>query len=101
MAITDASLTSYRSEAELPFLVAHLSLFSGDGLTSLDMVVPPGSDGDGQEEHRRLLYGNLVSSAQTLKDVQGHSGLFFVFSDVSIRWRGRFQLGVTLFRLSR
>ncbi|KAJ7714686.1 hypothetical protein B0H14DRAFT_3014969 [Mycena olivaceomarginata] len=27
-------------------------------------------------------------------------GLFFVFPDVSIRWRGRFQLGVTLIRIS-
>jgi hypothetical protein len=27
-------------------------------------------------------------------------GLFFVFPDVSIRWRGRFQLGVTLIMIS-
>jgi hypothetical protein len=94
-------LTVRCSEAELPFLVTHLSLFTGDGLTSLDMAAAPGSPVNGQEEHRRLLYGNLVSSAQILDDLQGQSGLFFVFSDVSIRQRGRFQLGVTLLRLSR
>ncbi|KAG6888658.1 hypothetical protein C0995_006776 [Termitomyces sp. Mi166 len=28
-------------------------------------------------------------------------GLFFIFPDVSIRWRGRFQLGVTVTKISR
>jgi hypothetical protein len=87
-------------EEELPFLVAHLSLFTGDGETSLDMAAAPDNQGGDDQEHRRLLCGNLVSSAQLLEDLQGHSGLFFLFSDVSIRWRGRFQLGVTLLRLS-
>jgi hypothetical protein len=86
-----------RSDAELPFLIAHLSLFTGDGLRPLDMVSAPGS----QDQPRRMLHGNLVSSAHILEDLQGNFGLFFVFSDVSIRWRGRFQLGVTLMRLSR
>jgi hypothetical protein len=96
------SLTDYQiSEEELPFLVAHLSLFTGDGETSLDMAAAPDNQGGDDQEHRRLLCGNLVSSAQLLEDLQGHSGLFFLFSDVSIRWRGRFQLGVTLLRLSR
>jgi hypothetical protein len=86
-------------EAELPFLIAHLSLHTGDGLQSLDMGYAPG--GHGHDPPRRLLYGNLVSSAQKLEDLQGNVGLFFLFSDVSIRWRGRYQLGITLLRLSR
>ncbi|KIJ20832.1 hypothetical protein PAXINDRAFT_165674 [Paxillus involutus ATCC 200175] len=84
-------------EIELPFLVAHLSLFSDDGLRPLDM----GSSPNGEAPPRRLLYGNLVSSPQKLRDLQGRLGLYFLFPDVSIRWRGRFQLGVSLLRISQ
>jgi hypothetical protein len=82
---------------EEPFLVAHLSLYSADGLRPLDMATGPGSE----DQPRRLLYGTLVSTAHILQDLQGNFGLFFVFPDVSIRWRGSFQLGVTLMKLSR
>lgn len=81
---------------ELPFLIAHLSLFTGDGSTPLDMGSAPG----GRAPPRRLLYGNLVSSPQKLRDLQGRQGLFFLFPDVSIRWCGQFQLGITLLKLS-
>ncbi|KAK7445419.1 hypothetical protein VKT23_014836 [Stygiomarasmius scandens] len=47
-----------------------------------------------------ILYGNLVSSVDQLEDLQGNRGLFFLFPDVSIRWRGRYRLGITLLRLS-
>lgn len=30
-----------------------------------------------------------------MEDLQGNIGLFFIFPDVSIRFRGRFQLGIT------
>ena len=80
---------------ELPFLIAHLSLFSGDGLTSLDM-----GSYIGRSQSPPILYGNLVSVVEQLEDLQGSKGLFFVFPDVSIRWRGRYQLGVTLSRIS-
>jgi hypothetical protein len=36
-----------------------------------------------------------------LEDQNGNMGLFFIFPDVSIKWRGRFQLGITLVRISR
>lgn len=78
----------------MPFLIAHLSLFSEDG-SPLDM----GSN-VGYEMASRILYGNLVSTIDQLEDLQGNSGLFFLFPDVSIRWRGRYRLGVTLARLS-
>ena len=61
------------------------------------MATGPGSE----DQPRRLLYGTLVSTAHILQDLQGNYGLFFVFPDVSIRWRGSFQLGVTLMKLSR
>lgn len=42
-----------------------------------------------------------MSSLDQLEDPQGNMGLFFLFPDVSIRWRGRFQLGITLLRIAR
>lgn len=80
---------------ELPFLIAHLSLFTDDG-SPLDMGTSP----NGEAPPRRLLYGNLVSSPQKLRDLQGRLGLYFLFPDASIRWRGRFQLGISLLRIS-
>ncbi|KAJ7832550.1 velvet factor, partial [Mycena olivaceomarginata] len=80
---------------ELPFLIAHLSLFTENRIAPLDM----GSSVTGQPPP--ILYGSLVSSINHLEDHHGNMGLFFLFPDVSIRWRGRFQLGVTLLRISR
>jgi hypothetical protein len=91
-----SSSTPQISEEELPFLVAHLSLFSADGSVALDM----GSSPTGTPP-RRLLYGNLVASPQRLRDTDGKSCLLFIFSDVSIRWRGQYQLGISLMRISR
>ncbi|KAH0582959.1 hypothetical protein H2248_010855 [Termitomyces sp. 'cryptogamus'] len=94
LTVRDSSGNYVVPQAELPFLIAHLSLFSGDGLSSLDMGSSIGSNPP-------LLYGNLVSSIDQLEDLQGDMGLFFIFSDVSLRWRGQFQLGVTVTKISR
>ncbi|KAJ7882988.1 hypothetical protein B0H14DRAFT_3433147 [Mycena olivaceomarginata] len=75
LAVRDANGNSIESQDELPFLIAHLSLFTEDGITPLDM----GSSVTTQSPP--ILYGSLVSSVNHL--------------DVSIRWPGRFQLGVT------
>ncbi|KAF9462955.1 velvet factor-domain-containing protein [Collybia nuda] len=96
LTVRDPSGNSVVPEAELPFLIAHLSLFSGDGLTALDM-----GSAIGRGQSPPILYGNLVSSVDQLEDLQGNTGLFFVFPDVSIRWRGSFQLGITVMRISR
>lgn len=85
------------SDPELPFLVAQLSLFTGDGKTPLDVA----SALDGQSPPQRLLYGSLVSSTHVLRNLQGAQGVYFFFPDVSIRWRGQFQLGVTLIGLPK
>jgi hypothetical protein len=82
-------------QAELPFLVAHLSLYSSDGI-SLDM-----GSSIGRDHTPPILYGNLVSSVDQLEDLQGNLGLFFLFPDVSIRWRGEYQLGISLLRIYR
>lgn len=84
------------SDHDLPFLIAHLSLYSADGSTALDVVGP-----GGQTPTRQLLYGSLVSSPHILRNLQGRMGVYFLFPDVSIRWRGRFALHVTLMRLPR
>ncbi|KAG1869499.1 velvet factor-domain-containing protein [Suillus subluteus] len=85
LTVRDRFGNSIIPEMELPFLIAHLSLFTDDGSRPLDMGTSP----NGEAPPRRLLYGNLVSSPQKLRDLQG-----------LIRWRGRFQLGISLLRIS-
>jgi len=80
-------------DSELPFLVAHLALCAEDG-APLDMDQP-----GMQPAQNRLLYGTLVSSAQTLRNLQGSVGSYFIFPDVSVRQRGRYALRITLMRL--
>jgi len=85
-------------ESELPFLVAHLSLYSDDGAMSLDT----GSFiGRGLSDYPPMLYGHLVSTVEQFEDLQGNMGLFFLFPDVSVRNCGRYQLGVSLIRITR
>lgn len=80
-------------EGESSFLVAHLSL-----------IPVPGSGAHSPAQTKLLdptsqLYGSLVSSPQTFRDLHGRQGTYFLFPDVSIRIRGRFQLSVTLIEL--
>ncbi|KAF9078177.1 velvet factor, partial [Rhodocollybia butyracea] len=88
--ISDASGNPVVPEAELPFLIAHLSLYSQDGLERVDLRSSP---------QGHTLYGNLVSSVEQLEDLQGNRGLFFIFPDVSIQWRGHYKLGITLLKI--
>ncbi|KAH9939136.1 velvet factor [Amylocystis lapponica] len=90
---TDGDVTE---DSELPFLIAQLTLFTGDGTMSLDVASASGE----QSLPKRLLYGSLVSSTHVLWNLRGKQGVYFLFPDVSIRWRGRYQLGVTLIRLN-
>ncbi|CAL1714948.1 unnamed protein product [Somion occarium] len=82
-------------EVELPFLVAQLSLYSADGATTMDQP----EVGSGHSRSDRMLYGSLVASPQILRNYQGRQGVYFLFPDVSIRWRGQFRIGVSLLRL--
>ncbi|KAJ7460606.1 velvet factor-domain-containing protein [Mycena latifolia] len=101
LTVRDANGNSIIPEEELPFLIAHLSLFTENGMTPLDMGSSPTGPGYRHGTPQPILYGNLVSSLDHLEDQNGNMGLFFLFPDVSIRWRGRFQLGITLVRISR
>ncbi|KAJ3755348.1 velvet factor, partial [Lentinula raphanica] len=87
LSIHDASGNQVEPETELPFLIAHLSLHN----ESVSERSPSSAS---------TLYGNLVSSIEQLEDLQGNRGLFFLFPDVSIQWRGRYKLGITLLRIS-
>jgi hypothetical protein len=96
-----SSLTYCPRDVELPFLVAHLSLHSEDGSSAVDLVRRPASPGGTQPPAHRMLYGTLVSSPHHLLNLQGQAGNFFIFPDVSVRSRGRYQLAVTLLRIAR
>lgn len=89
LTVTDRSGNAVIPQHELPFLIAHLSLWTEDGRTRVDT-----------RQGAPLLYGNLVSAVDQLEDMAGNQGLFFCFPDVSVRVRGRYQLGVTLMRIS-
>ncbi|KAI0644194.1 velvet factor-domain-containing protein [Trametes meyenii] len=97
LVMRDSSGRPVIDESELPFLVAQLSLLSGDGAAPMDYV----ANGASQNAGERLLYGNLVSSPHMLRNLQGRRGVYFMFPDVGVRQRGRFQLKVTLMRLPR
>ncbi|KAJ7132102.1 velvet factor-domain-containing protein, partial [Mycena epipterygia] len=101
LTVRDSNGNSIIPEEELPFLIAHLSLFTENGTTPLDMGSSTTGPGYRQGAPQPILYGNLVSSVDHLEDQNGNMGLFFLFPDVSIRWRGRFQLGITLVRICR
>jgi len=91
--IRDASGNVIPEEGESSFLIAHLSL------------IPVPSSGAHSPTQTKLLdptnqlYGSLVSSPQTFRDLHGRQGTYFLFPDVSVRIRGRFQLSVTLIEL--
>ncbi|KAI0731303.1 velvet factor-domain-containing protein [Earliella scabrosa] len=97
LVMRDSAGRAIIDEMELPFLVAQLSLLSADGSAPMDYV----TDGDGRNQRERLLYGNLVSSPHLLRNLQGRRGVYFMYPDVSVRQRGRYQLKVTLIRLPR
>ncbi|KAF7797195.1 hypothetical protein EIP86_008387 [Pleurotus ostreatoroseus] len=92
--IRDRSAPEDFDEADLPFLIAHLSLYSDDGTRAVDVIGP-----GGQTPSQQTLYGNLVSSPHILRNLQGRQGVYFLFPDVSIRCRGRYTLNVTLMKV--
>ncbi|KAJ7050537.1 velvet factor-domain-containing protein [Mycena amicta] len=98
LTVRDSSGNSIVPDEEIPFLIAYLSLYAENGTTILDM----GSSMDLRlGAPPPILYGNLVSSLQHLEDHNGNRGMYFIFPDVSIRWRGRYQLGIHLVKISR
>jgi len=95
LVITNQSGQPMVDEIELPFLLAQLSLLPEHGFEPLDSA----NDSGGRSQ--RLLYGSLVASPHILRNLQGKQGIFFLFPDVSVRWRGRYRLNVTLLQIPR
>lgn len=57
-------------------------------------------DGNGEAKHlSQNLIGNNVQSGQLLEDLDGKHGIFFIFSDLSVRNEGWFRLKFTLFNM--
>jgi hypothetical protein len=70
-------------------------LYSGDGTTAVD--VKPSIDGTPQGH----MYGVLVAQLKKLRDMNGKQCLLFIFSDVSIRCQGEYQLGISVMRIAK
>ncbi|KAH9993703.1 velvet factor-domain-containing protein [Russula compacta] len=94
--IRDSRGNVIESDPEHPYLICHLSLLSADGTRVLDPI----SSSNSPFPPNRLLYGNIVSSPHYLRNLQGRSGVYFLFPDVSVRLQGQYALQLTLMRLS-
>ncbi|KAK9765451.1 hypothetical protein K7432_006207 [Basidiobolus ranarum] len=76
---------------DIPFLVAHVSLWSEDGSETCDLVRR--TDGA-----TRMLLGSSASSVNVCNDPESEQrqASYFVFGDLSVRVSGKFRLGVSL-----
>ncbi|KAG9001488.1 hypothetical protein FRB94_006570 [Tulasnella sp. JGI-2019a] len=92
LVVRDTSRNIIPAHTEMPFLAAHINLYSADGSEPIDLADGP--------DRPRMLYGTLVASLQSLVDLDGQPGMFFIFPDISVRTRGRYTLRVNLLRLS-
>ncbi|KAI0319628.1 velvet factor-domain-containing protein [Amylostereum chailletii] len=90
-------IDAIRSLPDMPFFIAHLSLYTSDGMHELDAA---GSTENAHFPPDRLLYGSIVSSPQDLQNLQGSKGMYFLFPDVSVRRQGQYSLRVKLVRVS-
>ncbi|KAJ3130887.1 hypothetical protein HK101_004902, partial [Irineochytrium annulatum] len=50
-------------------------------------------------QSHQVLSGGLISNCHILNDINGTTGVFFVFSDLSVRIGGKFRLKFMLFNL--
>lgn len=87
-----------RRDDEIPFFVSTIQLLTEHSLPIRDPPDDP-RNATAQLSAQRLLYGSLVSSPYSLIGLNGQSGVFFIFPDVSVRLEGKYRLGVSLTRL--
>jgi len=100
LTVKDVAGNAIPAHTEMPFLAAHLNLYSEDGSEPIDLVEGHPSHNNPAAEPQRMLYGTLVSSLHPLRDLDGQPGMFFIFPDISVRRRGRYTLRVNLLRLT-
>lgn len=81
-------------DAELPYLFCSCSLREEDGSTAVELSQPAATAdrNDGVEEEFSALIGNLVRNSHRVPDLDGNTGSFFVFEDMSVRTTGRYTL---------
>jgi hypothetical protein len=71
-----------------PYLILHVVLLGKDK-TEYSSVA--------DSHYSQVLLGQLVSPGHILSDLDGQKGLFFMFSDLSIRTSGQYRLKFVLF----
>jgi hypothetical protein len=47
-----------------------------------------------------MVYGTLIASPTQMENMEGMTGVYFCFPDVSVRYEGRFKLHATLLRIT-
>ncbi|KAI9307011.1 velvet factor [Cunninghamella echinulata] len=63
------------------------------------LVSEDGNDNIAFLENNRTTAGDVVQSLYRLRDFGNNDGVFFIFSDISIRMEGFFRLRFTLFEI--
>ncbi|KAI9489219.1 velvet factor-domain-containing protein [Zychaea mexicana] len=74
-------------DVDISFFVVLCDNWQADGMTEANVIVEP---------TKRNLVGSLVASAIKLYNVQGQMGIYFIFSDISVRLEGTYRLGFSL-----
>ncbi|EGF80224.1 hypothetical protein BATDEDRAFT_25080 [Batrachochytrium dendrobatidis JAM81] len=105
-------ISDLQSFEDSPFLVAQASLWKPDMHTELctaasapvsDLVAgtAPAPDLPPKSRNSQILLGSIVVACQLLTNIAGERGLYFVFTDLSIRTSGFFRLQISLYDLRR
>ncbi|KAI7847305.1 velvet factor, partial [Circinella umbellata] len=74
-------------DVDISFLIVLCDNWQADGMTEANVIAEPS---------KRNLVGSLVASAIKLYNVQGQLGIYFIFSDISVRLEGVYRLGFSL-----
>ncbi|KAJ1663126.1 hypothetical protein GGF38_003233 [Coemansia sp. RSA 25] len=98
-----------KTSSIVAFSTGNDSYCSGTAMTAADMAVAAGSGGVMSGSHSlgqmscavRNLIGASVTTGAKLTDIDGSSGIFFVFPDLSIRKDGEYRFLFSFFDLKR
>ncbi|KAI9247446.1 velvet factor-domain-containing protein [Phascolomyces articulosus] len=74
-------------DVDISFFVVLCDNWQADGITEANVIAEPS---------KRNLVGSLVASAIKLYNVQSQLGIYFIFSDISVRLEGTYRLGFSL-----
>jgi hypothetical protein len=100
--LADEDGNTFLEPFEMSHLIMHVSIHDATGKESRNFVLNPFlSPTSSQCRTAQVLVGSLVSPCYHVLDSTGKRGMFFVFSDLSVRVTGTFRLKFTLFDLRR